>query len=130
MTVNGFQDRRIRPLCQLSATKVEILNRFTKLILYFSLFNVPFGQFARKICLDIRCLMNSFCENCTGSVTQDYFLCQFNPANYKKRSDEIPLFISKIKVGITWEQMSEKDYQDHLIITDLIVGFYFCSSPC
>src|SRR5690606_20318156 len=33
VTVNGFQDRRIRPLCQLSATKVEILSSSTKIIL-------------------------------------------------------------------------------------------------
>ncbi len=38
VTVNGFQDRRIRPLCQLSATKVEILTRSTKLILRLSLY--------------------------------------------------------------------------------------------
>lgn len=36
VTVNGFQDRRIRPLCQLSATKVEILASSAKIILIAS----------------------------------------------------------------------------------------------
>ena len=33
VTVNGFQDRRIRPLCHFSATKVGIRTCFPKLIL-------------------------------------------------------------------------------------------------
>ena len=34
VTVNGFQDRRIRPLCQLSATKVRIFTLLPNFILY------------------------------------------------------------------------------------------------
>jgi hypothetical protein len=33
VTVNGFQDRRIRPLCHLSGAKVRGLDKTTKLIL-------------------------------------------------------------------------------------------------
>jgi hypothetical protein len=40
VTVNSFQDCRIRPLCQLSATKVEILTRSTKHILHLRLYTL------------------------------------------------------------------------------------------
>jgi hypothetical protein len=32
VTVNGFQDRRIRPLCHLSGAKVSVPDKTTKLI--------------------------------------------------------------------------------------------------
>jgi hypothetical protein len=47
VTVNGFQDRRIRPLCQLSATKVEIIPLFAKFILK----NITLNSTLRSILL-------------------------------------------------------------------------------
>ncbi len=35
VTVNGFQDRRIRPLCHLSAAKVSVRRLMAKFMFYF-----------------------------------------------------------------------------------------------